>query len=89
LSNAKLKQIKADNNTVKHCCNKMLAEWLNIDTKASWKKLFTAIESPAVTSNPAPDNSNDMAICMYIYYSNVITSYVAIYAKQVAIACIL
>ena len=32
------------------CCNAMLKKWLQIDTSASWEKLFTAIESPAVCS---------------------------------------
>jgi len=32
------------------CCNVMLRRWLEIDTTASWRKLFTVIESPAVTS---------------------------------------
>ena len=30
------------------CCNNMLKKWLQIDITASWKKLFTVIESPAV-----------------------------------------
>ena len=30
------------------CCNAMLKKWLEIDDTASWNKLFTAIESPAV-----------------------------------------
>ena len=32
-----------------HCCNAMLKKWLEMDTTASWEKLFTAIESPAVS----------------------------------------
>ena len=59
LSNAKLKEIKADYHNVKECCNEMLAEWLCVDTEASWEKLLTALESPAVTSgNPVADNNN-------------------------------
>ena len=34
---------------VKWCCNKMLEKWLEMDTTASWCKLFIAIESPAVS----------------------------------------
>ena len=34
-----------------HCCNVMLRKWLEMDTTASWKKLFTVIESPAVSCN--------------------------------------
>ena len=60
LSYPQLKEIKADNHNVKECCNEMLAVWLNVDTKASWKKLFAAIESPAVISNPTSDTGNDV-----------------------------
>ena len=31
------------------CCNDMLKKWLQEDTTASWGKLFTVIESPAVS----------------------------------------
>lgn len=34
------------------CCNAMMAKWLQVDTTASWSKLFTIIESPAVFSTP-------------------------------------
>ena len=34
---------------VKWCCNQMLEKWLSMDTTASWSKLFTVIESPAVS----------------------------------------
>ena len=33
-----------------HCCNAMLAEWLQVDVTASWRKLFGVIESPAVAN---------------------------------------
>jgi len=51
-----------------HCCNAMLKKWLEMDTTASWGKLFTAIESPAVSS--APDKGDysfvySYALCMY------------------------
>jgi len=36
----------------KCCCNAMLKKWLEMDTTASWGKLFTVIESPAVFSAP-------------------------------------
>ena len=39
---------------VKWCCNQMLEKWLEMDATASWKKLFTVIESPAVSCS-APD----------------------------------
>ena len=32
------------------CCNAMLRRWLEIDTGATWGKLFTVIESPALSS---------------------------------------
>ena len=31
------------------CCNAMLEKWLQVDTTASWGKLFTVIESSAVS----------------------------------------
>ena len=31
------------------CCNAMLDKWLQVDTTASWEKLFAVIESPAVS----------------------------------------
>ncbi|XP_065889069.1 protein NLRC3-like [Dysidea avara] len=37
------------------CCNDMWSKWLKMDPSASWKKLFKAIESPAVSSDQAPD----------------------------------
>ena len=39
------------------CCNAMLEKWLQVDTTASWRKLFTVIESPAV-SYSAPDKGD-------------------------------
>ena len=45
-----LKAIKAGNPTdFKWCCNQMWIHWLQVDTAASWRKLFTVIESPAVS----------------------------------------
>ena len=35
---------------VKWCCNQMLEKWLEKDPIATWGKLFTVIESPAVPS---------------------------------------
>ena len=51
------------------CCNAMLKKWLEVDTSASWRKLFTVIESPAVSCS-APDKGD------YMY---AIHEYVAIY----------
>ena len=39
------------------CCNAMLRKWLEMDTTASWRKLFTVIESPAVSCS-APDKGD-------------------------------
>ena len=50
------------------CCNAMLKKWLEIDITASWSKLFTVIESPAVSCR-APDKGTNFvysyALCMY------------------------
>ena len=47
-----LKAIEAAYPTnVKRCCNKMLKRWLDMDTNATWKKLTTVINSPAVSSH--------------------------------------
>ena len=44
--------IEHDNmNKVVHCCNAMLRRWLEIDPTACWRKLFTVIESPAVSTD--------------------------------------
>ena len=32
------------------CCNAMLEKWLQVDTTASWGKLFTVIELSAISS---------------------------------------
>ena len=37
-----------------HCCNAMLEKWVKTNPSASWRKLFTAIESPGVAGR-APD----------------------------------
>ena len=50
LPNGKLSEIRADNPKCKMAFNEMLAEWLNMDDTASWKKLFDALESSALLS---------------------------------------
>ena len=40
------------------CCNDMLKKWLRVDPTASWGKLFTVIESPAVSSSEAVDKGD-------------------------------
>ena len=55
---AKLKIIEYDNrDKAEPCCNAMLEKWLQVDTTASWRKLFTVIESPAV-SYSTPDKGD-------------------------------
>ena len=54
LPSGELKAIEAGYPTnVKWCCNQMLEKWLEIDPTASWGKLFTVIESPAVSRGEA------------------------------------
>ena len=49
LSTAALDIIEVDNmHKAMQCCNSMLKKWLEVDTTASWGKLFKVIESPAV-----------------------------------------
>ena len=40
------------------CCNAILDKWLEVDPSASWEKLFKVIESPAVSSDQAPDKGD-------------------------------
>ena len=48
--------IEHDNHyKARECCNAMLNKWLQVDTTASWKKLFTVIGSPAVPYDLAYD----------------------------------
>ena len=44
------------------CCDAVLEEWLEVDPYASWKKLLEVIESPAVSSDLAPDKG-DLLYC--------------------------
>ena len=39
------------------CCNAMLKKWLEMDTTASWSKLFIVIESPAMSCS-APNKGD-------------------------------
>ena len=58
LPSGELKAIEAGYPTnVKWCCYQMLEKWLEMDTIASWGKLFTVIESPAVSCS-APDKGD-------------------------------
>ena len=58
LPSGRLRAIEASWPTnAKWCCNKMLEKWLEMDPAASWGKLITVIESPAVSCS-APDKGN-------------------------------
>ena len=54
------------------CCNEMLQWWLRVDPTASWGKLLTVIESPAVSSGEAVDKGDSVVlytiIAGYIVY---------------------
>jgi len=52
LPHEKLKAIESQSpNNVKRCCNFMLENWLETGTAAkTWKQLFAAIDSPALSS---------------------------------------
>ena len=47
--------IEVDNIKATHCCNAMLKKWLEMDITASWGKLLTVIESPAVLHTQLTD----------------------------------
>ena len=54
ITRGELDAIEVDHsNKDKDCCRRMLQKWLDMDRTASWEKLFTVTESPAVchTSN--------------------------------------
>ena len=71
LPSGELKSIQAGYPTnVKWCCNQMLENWLEMDTAASWRKLFDIIESPAVASTP---DQGRIYIYIYIYVCRWIT----------------
>jgi len=72
LPSGELKAIEAGYPTnVKQCCNQMLEKWLEVDPTASWKKLFTVIESPAVSGGQAVDlsrfKSNDQGVYISLH----------------------
>ena len=58
VASEKLDIIEHDNcDKAEPCCNDMLKWWLRVDPTASWEKLFTVIESPAVSCS-APDKGD-------------------------------
>ena len=51
--------IEHDNfHQTRDCCIEMLKRWLRVDHTASWGKLLTVIESPAVSSGEAVDKGD-------------------------------
>ena len=65
IPNGELRAIEAGYPTsVKWCCNQMLEKWLEKDITASWEKLLTIIESPAVST--APNLGNQFVAHSYV-----------------------
>ena len=59
LTNETLSIIQEDYpRNVKRCCSVMLMEWLEVDTNASWQKLFDAIDK--CTEQPRDDQGNSI-----------------------------
>ena len=59
LPKGRLDIIKYDNHDkAEPCCDAVLEKWLEVDPSASWEKLFKVIESPAVSSDQAPDKGD-------------------------------
>ena len=51
--------IKYDNHDkARPCCNAMLKKWLEVDPSASWNKLLSVIQSPAVSSDQATEKGD-------------------------------
>ena len=60
LASERLDIIEHDNHDkAEPCCNEMLKWWLCVDLTASWEKLFTVIESPAVSSGQVAVDKGD------------------------------
>ena len=47
------------------CCNAMLKKWLEVDTAASWGKLFSVIESPTMCCSAL--NTGGLALWLFRY----------------------
>ena len=68
LPNGELNAIEAGYATnVKWCCNQMLQKWLEMDTTASWGKLLTVIESPAVSCTQFYSSPDKGKIPLYVH----------------------
>ena len=63
LSEETLLIIQANNPlNVEGCCNAMLSKWLQVDTDASWRKLFIAIDNCTELYNDQGNESQDDVI---------------------------
>lgn len=64
------------------CCNAMLEKWLEVDNTASWEKIFTAINSPAV-SVPCTSDRGKSLFCIAVHGASIILFYI-LYAVIIA-----
>ena len=59
LSSGTLDVIKYDNrDKARPCCDAVLEEWLEVDPSASWNKLLSVIQSPAVSSDQTAEKGD-------------------------------
>ena len=42
------------------CCNAMFKRWLEVDPSASWNKLLSVIQSPAMSSDQAAETGDQL-----------------------------
>ena len=64
ISTEELRIIEHDNyHKAVPCCNAMLEKWLDVDTNATWEKLFRVIESHAVSTGQIVNTKGN-----YYYY---------------------
>ena len=71
LPSGELKAIEAGYPTnVKWCCNQMLEKWLEVDPTASWEKLLTVIESPAVSSSASDKGVANFVVAIMHYVAS-------------------
>ena len=68
LSSGTLDIIKYDNDKARPCCDAMLEEWLEVDPSATWNKLLSVIQSPAVSSDQTTEKGDYISIFQTSYY---------------------
>ena len=49
---------------VVRCCNEMFQKWLESDCEATWNKIYSAVESPAVTKTKTKLGGKYSYICI-------------------------